>query len=63
MCNGFKDDNLLTVTAEIGTDVAEKASWDKLEGKNLVWFEKTERKPAKINNDSLYLMFSLLQKL
>jgi hypothetical protein len=27
MCNGFKDDNLLTVTAEIGTNVAEMASW------------------------------------
>jgi hypothetical protein len=49
MSNVFKVDNLLTNSAEIWIDVAEKASWTRqTEGKNLVCFGKIKRKSAKI---------------
>jgi hypothetical protein len=57
----LKDDNPLTDTAEIWTDVAEKASWDLANGRQklgLVWENRMQI--SQINNDCLFLLFSLL---
>ncbi len=57
----LKDDNPLTDTAEIWTDVAEKATWDPANGRQklgLVWENRMQI--SQINNDCFFLLFSLL---
>ncbi len=61
MSNVFEVDNLLTDTAEIWTDAAEKASWDPANRrKNLGFVWDIRNKISQFNNDYLYLLFSLL---
>jgi len=48
-------------TTEILTDVAEKASWDPANsGQKLTLVWENRKKLSKINDDYLYLLFSLL---